>query len=311
LRVKSFSNSKPNAGRSTFERKPEKGKLERNSKQDRTSNIDQLAHCKSSSPMLMSLLNFHKNHHTHPSYLSFLKGSIGMMLNPEGTQSVFEMEDGLLKSESTQELLRFTSKDPTVDAMIKERYLQPVPDTASLGKLPKNTLGYKYFYHLDSMGFDPDYYRKIDVQNDIDYVMMRIRQTHDIWHVVTGFDTHPLGEIAIKAVELSQTHRPMAAAICAGGVFRYMLKEPELFGDCLESIVAGYHRNGKSFGIVTWTICESDWVLSRSGRAVGSCQSTFRRDQLAPLTKKPKRQSPRHSSNSRRQTRKSTTMIKV
>jgi len=61
------------------------------------------------------------------------------------------------------------------------------------------------------MGFDPDYYRKIDVQNDIDYVMMRIRQTHDIWHVVTGFDTHPLGEIAIKAVELSQTHRPMAA----------------------------------------------------------------------------------------------------
>jgi len=137
-----------------------------------------------------------------------------MMLNPEGTQSVFEMEDGLLRSKSTEELLRFTSKDPAVDAMIKERYLQPVPDTTALGKLPKNTLGYKYFYHLDSMGFDPDYYRKIDVQNDTDYVMMRIRQTHDIWHVVTGFDTHPLGEIAIKAVELSQTHRPMAAAIC-------------------------------------------------------------------------------------------------
>ena len=52
--------------------------------------------------MLKSLLNFHKNQHTHPSYLGFLKGSIGMMFNPEGTQSVFEMEDGLLKSESTQ-----------------------------------------------------------------------------------------------------------------------------------------------------------------------------------------------------------------
>jgi len=58
---------------------------------------------------------------------------------------------------------------------------------------------------------------------------------------VTGFDTHPLGEIAIKAVELAQTHRPMAAAICAGGVFRYMVKQPEEFADCLESIVAGYH----------------------------------------------------------------------
>jgi len=196
--------------------------------------------------MITSFLNFHKNHHSHPSYLGFLKGSVGMMLNPEGTQSVFDIEDGLVKSKSTEELLRFTSKDPAVDAMIKERYLQPVPDTVALGKLPKNTLGYRYFYHLDSMGFDPDYYRKIDVKTDVDYVMMRIRQTHDIWHIMTGFDTHPLGEIAVKAVELAQTHRPMAAAICAGGVFRYMLKEPEQFGDCLESIVAGYHMGLQS-----------------------------------------------------------------
>lgn len=169
-----------------------------------------------------------------------------MMLNPEGTDSVFDMEDGLLKSKSTQELLRFTSKDPSVRSMIDERYLQPIPDTEALSRLPKDTLGYRYFYHLDSQGFDPDYYRKIDVQNDIDYVMMRIRQTHDIWHVVTGFDTHPLGEIAIKAVELAQTHRPMAAAICAGGVYRYMLKQPDEFADCLESIVAGYHMGLQS-----------------------------------------------------------------
>ena len=169
-----------------------------------------------------------------------------MMLNPEGTQSVFDLEDGLMKSKSTDELLRFTSKDPTVRSLIDERYLQPIPDTKALSRLPKDTLGYRYFNHLDSMGFDPDYYRKIEVENDVDYVMMRIRQTHDIWHVITGFDTHPLGEIAIKAVELAQTHRPMAAAICAGGVYRYMLKQPDEFADCLESIVAGYHMGLQS-----------------------------------------------------------------
>jgi ubiquinone biosynthesis protein Coq4 len=201
--------------------------------------------------MLKSFFRFHRNQHKHPSYLTFVKGSLGMMLNPEGTQSVFDMEDGLMKSASTNELLRFTAKDPGVLAMINERYLQPVPDTEALGKLPKNTLGYTYFNHLDSMGYDPDYYRKIDVENDIDYVMMRIRQTHDIWHVITGFDTHPLGEIAVKAVELAQTHRPMAAAICAGGVFRYMLKEPEQFADCLESIVAGYHMGLESRALLS------------------------------------------------------------
>jgi len=169
-----------------------------------------------------------------------------MMLNPEGTQSVFDLEDGLVKSKSTNELLRFASKDPSVRALIDERYLQGLPDIEALSKLPADTLGYQYFFHIDSMGFDPDYYRKIDIKNDTDYVMMRIRQTHDIWHVITGFDTHPLGEIAIKAVELAQTHRPMAAAICAGGVFRYMVKQPEEFPDCLESIVAGYNMGLQS-----------------------------------------------------------------
>jgi ubiquinone biosynthesis protein Coq4 len=197
--------------------------------------------CETDRMTLKCLLDRHRKHHSHPSYLTFLKGSIGMMLNPEGTQSVFDIEDGLVKSESTCELLRFTARDESVRKLIDERYLQPVPETERLGQLPKNTLGYKYFYHLDSMGFDPNYYRKIDVESDVEYVMMRIRQTHDIWHVMTGFDTHPLGEIALKGVELAQTHRPMAAAICAGGVFRYMLRQPEEFGACLESIVGGYH----------------------------------------------------------------------
>ena len=90
--------------------------------------------------MLSNFLNTHKNTHQHPSYLTLLKGGIGMMLKPEGTQSVFDMEDGLLKSKSTEELLRFTSKDPTVRSMIDERYLQPVPDTEALSKLPKTSI---------------------------------------------------------------------------------------------------------------------------------------------------------------------------
>ncbi|MEL6911587.1 MAG: Coq4 family protein [Cyanobacteria bacterium J06598_4] len=190
---------------------------------------------------LADLLSRHPQQHVHSSYLTLMKGSIGIMINPENTETVFDIEDGLRQSKSTNELLRFTAQDPGVRQMIQERYLKPVPDTSKLKKLPGRTLGRAYVEHLDTHGYDPNYYRKIDVQDDIDYIMMRIRQTHDIWHVVTGFDTHPLGEIAIKGVELSQTHRPMAAAICAGGVFRYMLKQPEEFGHCIESIAAGYH----------------------------------------------------------------------
>ena len=191
--------------------------------------------------VLETFLHKHRRQHEHPSYLTLMRGAVGMMLDPEHTESVFNIEDGLRKNPATCELLRFSARDPAVQELIAERYLASLPDTEALRRLPPGTLGRMYADHLDSMGFDPDYYRKIDVRDDIDYVMMRIRQTHDIWHVVTGFDTHPLGEICVKAVELAQTHRPMAAAICAGGIFRYMLHEPDRFGDCIESIVAGYH----------------------------------------------------------------------
>ena len=46
----------------------------------------------------------------------------------------------------------------------------------------------------------------------------------------------------------------MAAAICAGDIFRYMLKQPEEFGACIESIAAGYHLGlqARSLLAVKW-----------------------------------------------------------
>ena len=45
-------------------------------------------------------------------------------------------------------------------------------------RLPRGTLGHAFACHIRTNGFDPDYYRKIDVRTDIDYVMMRIRRGH-------------------------------------------------------------------------------------------------------------------------------------
>ena len=190
---------------------------------------------------LTSFLGKHTNHHQHTSYLTFIKGGFGLMVDPQHTESVFDMEDGLREGRAQMEAFNFTAQDPAVREIIAERYLQPgLPDTEKLGQLPLGTLGRAYTDHLTSMGFDPDYYRKLEVDSDVDYVVMRIRQTHDIWHVVTGFDTHPLGEICVKAVELAQTHRPMAGAICAGGMFRYLFREPESFNEYLASVAMGY-----------------------------------------------------------------------
>ena len=187
-------------------------------------------------------MRFGKNHShkSHINYITTLKGVVGMLRSPESTESVFDIEDGLRNIEGTQTLLEHVNKSTGVAEMIAERYLAPAADIDALDRYPEGSLGKAYARHLLDHGFDPDYFRKIDVVDDIDYVLMRVRQTHDIWHVITGFGTDRVGELGLKAVELAQLRRPMAAVITTGGVLRYLFKDPDNLGLVLWAIAHGY-----------------------------------------------------------------------
>ena len=191
---------------------------------------------------LIDLLRKRNHDHTKDQvhYLSTLKGVIGMLRNPEGTESVFDIEDGLRDTKAARGVVEQVAQDERVASLMRERYLVDEVDIAALEKMPDGSLGRAFARHILDHGFDPDYYRKIDVQSDLDWVLMRMRQTHDIWHVITGIDTSRLGEIAVKAFELSQTWRPLAAVITCGGMMRYLMAEPDQLGDVMTHISHGY-----------------------------------------------------------------------
>lgn len=46
----------------------------------------------------------------------------------------------------------------------------------------------------------------------------RVRDTHDVWHVLTGYDTDPLGEACLSAFSFAQTGGLGWAAIAGGAV---------------------------------------------------------------------------------------------
>ena len=77
------------------------------------------------------------------------------------------------------------------------------------------------------------------------YLGMRIRKTHDIWHVLTGFDTDAAGEVGLMGFYQAQYPSPFPMAIKAatmlGAIERRDLAE---IADILEQIGAGY-QNGK------------------------------------------------------------------
>jgi ubiquinone biosynthesis protein Coq4 len=181
-----------------------------------------------------------KQSHDHIYYLTTLRGVIGMLRNPEGTESVFDIEDGLRGIRATRGVVERVREDPGVRALMAERYLAPPVDIAQLEQMPAGSLGHAFARHILDHGFDPDYYRKIEVRDDLDWVLMRMRQTHDIWHVITGIGTDRLGEIAVKAFELAQTWRPLAAVITCGGMLRYLMHEPERLGEVMAHISHGY-----------------------------------------------------------------------
>lgn len=186
------------------------------------------------------------SHKSHVNYISTLKGLVGILRSPENTESVFDIEDGLRHIEATRLVFEHMKEKPGVSELIGERYLPPPADIEALDRYPQGSLGKAFARHILDHGFDPDYFRKIEIGDDIDYILMRIRQTHDIWHVVTGFGTDRIGELGLKAVELAQLRRPMAAVITSGGVMRYLLRDPDQLERVFWAIAHGYRLGSRA-----------------------------------------------------------------
>ncbi|WP_088893484.1 Coq4 family protein [Leptolyngbya ohadii] len=179
-------------------------------------------------------------------WISTLKGITSLLRDPGNTDSVYDVEDGLKNIKATQLAVDYVKSQPGVAELFEQRYLAPSPDLSALLQLSPDSLGYAYAKYLTDSGFDAEFYRKEVVDSDITYFFMRVRQTHDIWHILGGFSTDPLGELSLKAFELAQIRRPIAAIFVAGGLLQTLLKAPDQMGNFLEQIAIGYRMGAKA-----------------------------------------------------------------
>ena len=178
--------------------------------------------------------------------LSTLKGAISLIANPNNTSSVYELEDGLRYDKSTQLSIEFIRSKPEIQPLLAERYLADDPDLDALLNCPENSLGYRYASYLKASGFDPHFYRDLKVEDDTSYLFLRRRQTHDIWHIVTGLGTDVASEIGLKAFELAQTRSPLSALLISGAVVRTLFENPEELGYLLDRIAVGYRMGSQA-----------------------------------------------------------------
>lgn len=143
------------------------------------------------------------------------------MLNPmnavRGLYSFFRLVRDMRRTDEVFKVLGSFESDGVVQPIIDHLTAQPGGaeamarrarvneiDLQALAKLPEGTLGRTYADHMITLGLDPYFYPKRDVKTDADYVRAALEETHDIWHVLTGFATDVPGELGLQAFYAAQ-----------------------------------------------------------------------------------------------------------
>jgi len=98
-------------------------------------------------------------------------------------------------------------------AFLREELARKLDDPVWLGRFGPGTVGAAYREFREVRGFTAeglaDEARKVaplvDAEHPVIWYSRRIRDVHDIWHVLTGYETDALGEACVVAFSYAQT----------------------------------------------------------------------------------------------------------
>jgi ubiquinone biosynthesis protein Coq4 len=163
---------------------------------------------------------------------------------------------------------------------------------AELAACPKGSLGSE-FHHLivdnkfDLEVLDRDTLGLRQLRPPLDYLNVRILQCHDLWHIVGGYHTTALHEVAISAFQLSQFGHNYSAQFLAFVTARAALKQPQgAVGLLLEIILSAWRHGRRSpqlLGVVWPDIWHEPTETVRARLGVAPYQSPFPPDLVEQL----------------------------
>jgi ubiquinone biosynthesis protein COQ4 len=152
-----------------------------------------------------------------------------LLRDPEDTRQVFTVI-AALRGRTGERLFKRFAKSPTGAAVLAEhrRLLDRLEDEDALARLPEASLGRTYLDFMRaqnlsadglvmaSEGFDAD-----NPDPDTRLFRDRLRDMHDLNHVLTGYGRDPLGELCLLAFMYSQTGNRGGALIALMGMGKF------------------------------------------------------------------------------------------
>lgn len=140
-----------------------------------------------------------------------------LLQNPDDTEQVFQVIRAM-SGRSFERLLRRVRRDPIGRQIVaQQRDLIPVlSNQERLLSLPEDTLGHRYARFMqaeqissqglaDTSATGAQERRDLWFDPEAEAFGARLRDMHDLWHVVTGYSRDVLGELALLAFTYQQT----------------------------------------------------------------------------------------------------------
>ncbi|WP_420471991.1 Coq4 family protein [Brevundimonas sp. FT23042] len=165
--------------------------------------------------------------------LKALRAFRRLVRNKEDTAQVFE----IMRALSGRSLGRgynrmLTTMEGGRQAFLRDELAHRLDDPAWLVRFEPGTVGAAYREFRESRGFTAeglaDEARKVapmvDAPHPIIWYSRRIRDIHDVWHVLTGYGTDALGEACVVAFSYAQT-RNVGFAFIGWGAAREIRRE--------------------------------------------------------------------------------------
>lgn len=171
-----------------------------------------------------------------------LRAGIALARDPSDTKQVFILATAI-DGQALPRLRRELEASPGGRELI---VAQPSIDSSGvdfdqLRSLPADTIGGAYVRMLDAKGLDPDVFKRPPhLPEDWAYVSQRIRQSHDLWHLLTGLETDVPGEVALQAFTYAQLRLRVSWTIAVFGTLLFSLRYPRML-----RMVRSWYRRGR------------------------------------------------------------------
>lgn len=136
--------------------------------------------------------------------------------------------------------------DHEFEALLKSRPSLGKYNLHELAKLPAGTVGQVFAETMLKMGYDPNFFSRAEIHSDGQYMSARLRETHDLWHVVTGFDTSPAGEGGLQAMYTYQVRGSLSAFLISAAMLNALLYDRDDIYNRVEQLVMGWRLGQRS-----------------------------------------------------------------